>query len=215
MIALRDWFTYISPLCNGALIPHVEDSVLESCIEWCQRTECDTRAIRLIDILANTPDIELPKASVYVTPHRARTVWVDPCGELCPQTVQQLMCRYKNYLTETTDGATHLKYWISQRPGFVTLIPYPVVDLPASMTVLCSMQPTRNAIEVEDFLFEFYAEQIGWGAAARIHSTPNAPYALPAMAQQYRAMFERAVTMVQHSSDIGFNKPHLRGATVR
>lgn len=215
MIALRDWFPYVSPLCNGALVPAIEDAVLDASIEWCQRTECDMRTIAGLDVTANVPDIELPKPEVYVTPHRARTVYTS-CDPLQTRTRQELECEYpKGFPLATTDGLTKLKYWLSRRPGFITLIPYSTQTLTAALTVECSMQPTRNAIEVADFLFEFWAEQIGWGAAARIHETPNAPYALPDRAAFYRNKFDAAVMTVLHSPDVGFQKPRLHGATVR
>ena len=61
----------------------------------------------------------------------------------------------------------------------IRLYPIPDATEPSMLTVRVATRPLRTAAEVDDSLFENWAEAIVWGAAERLHGVPNQPYTNP------------------------------------
>jgi hypothetical protein len=50
------------------------------------------------------------------------------------------------------------------------------------MLILCAVQPTPDATEIDDTVFNYYAEALAYGARARLVETAGQPYYDPASA---------------------------------
>lgn len=213
MARLDDWENIIAAEVNGAPLPTMMDAVRAAAIEFCQRTSIDTRIVGPIDYEAAHPDVPVPDADPDTTPSSVMTLWTT-FGKLEPATKRDLEQLYPNgWAAEAVDTTYLVRRWYSPRPGVVRLVPRVTVDMAAELTLDVAFQPKRNAIEVADFLYEKYANEIGAGAIAALHSHSQAPYAQPERVSAYRMIFERRIATLADKGVAGHQKARHRVRT--
>lgn len=213
MARLDDWENIIASEINGAPLPTMMDAVRAAAIEFCQRTRIDTRIVESIDYEAAYPDVPVPDVDDFTTPAAVITVW-SSYGKILPATKPQLEALFpKGWASLTVNSSAGVQRWYSPRPGVVRLVPKIAANLAAELTMDVAWQPTRNAIQVADFLYELYAEPIGMGAVARLHAHAAAPYADANRVGAYRAMFEAAIVAASDKGATGHQQARHRVAT--
>lgn len=85
------------------------------------------------------------------------------------------------------------KYLTQKTPNTVVLVPYPLIGVSQAFTLMVALKPTRASSGIDDSIYENWAEGIGYGARARIHSLPQQSFTDPMAALKYDAMFHTAV----------------------
>jgi hypothetical protein len=82
-------------------------------------------------------------------------------------------------------------YWIhSDR----TIRVFPTPDRRNVMKVSAVLKPSRNALGVEDWIYETWADTIVNGAVAQLAIMPGKEWTDPALAAMHKAMFEQDIT---------------------
>lgn len=212
MARLDDWESIIASEINGAPLPTMMDAVRAAAIEFCQRTRIDTRIVGPLDYEPDYPDLVVRDIDKYTTPSAVITVWTS-YGVVGPATKRELEDLYPGgWAAETVGSAADVKRWYSPRPGLVRLVPMITEYMADEITLDVAWQPRRSALEVADFLYEIYAEVIGMGAVARLHTHARATYADPARAGDYRAIFESKLNEAADKGVAGHSKPRHRVA---
>jgi len=84
-------------------------------------------------------------------------------------------------------------YYTQRWPNVVILCPAPSTSILSGLDLIVALRPTRAGIAVDDFLFERWAEEIAFGARARIMAISGQPYTDQVQASYYRAQFESAI----------------------
>jgi hypothetical protein len=81
-------------------------------------------------------------------------------------------------------------------PSDITLIPGPDAQSAGInvMRVLAAIQPTPTAMEIDDSVFNYYAEALAYGARARLVETAGQPYYDPGSAPGLWAKFYAGVS---------------------
>lgn len=126
--------------------------------------------------------------------------WYKPTRHICVEPCEQ----YAKHLTEAgyeVIGKTALEALRTKRKGHAVYM----------LDVIEHMEKD-DALEVADFLYEIYAEVIGMGAVARLHTHARATYADPARAGDYRAIFESKLNEAADKGVAGHSKPRHRVA---
>lgn len=75
---------------------------------------------------------------------------------------------------------------------------------PIYMTV--AVAPTKEATSVRKIIFDNWSEVIAFGARARLHDTPDAPYYDPQQAIKFRAWFDSGCSEAKITADKGYGK---------
>jgi hypothetical protein len=175
-------------------------ALIEFCVasEWVQ-FECDPLTIQAG---VNTYEIETEQDQLCTRVLRA--VVVDESGaelRLSFKTQDELDARYPDYRTRT--GPPQLYTQIA--PDEIILVPTPTVRVVAGLRMVVATQPTQDAAEVDDTLFQRWAEAIAYGARGRLKGMSGQPYYDPAAAQvemaQFRAWVSRA--KLERTRDLG------------
>jgi hypothetical protein len=81
-------------------------------------------------------------------------------------------------------------------PSEITLVPGPDVNIaaPGAMKLLVAVQPTPDAEEIDDSVFNYYAEALAYGARARLVETAGQPYYDPGSAPMLWGKFYAGVS---------------------
>jgi len=173
----------------GCSQPAMEQALVDACIEFCEETRIVNRATSQFDCKAGVAeyDLDLPRDTTAVVLLEvfygsSELALVNPDMFVLPLTVFG------------ADGVDLAQRGQPQQaalldPDVMRVYPVPEKTEPKKFTVRVATKPTRAAAQVDDILFENWAEAIVAGAAARLHATPNQPYTSLNDEQRARAVF--------------------------
>jgi hypothetical protein len=110
----------------------------------------------------------------------------------------------------TLSGTTGIPMYITQIDTFnVRLVPTPYLD-GSVLQMFAGIMPTRTSVTCDDQLSAHWAEQIGYGARARLHDIPGQPFTSPEMAMKYRAMFSNGMGEAKIERNRGLTRATMR-----
>ena len=102
------------------------------------------------------------------------------------------------------------RYFTHSTPDEITVVPMPIISMAEGLKLIVAPKPTRDSFDVDDTLYNRWAEQIGMGARARIHEIPGQTFSDPAMALKYRTMFNSAIGRATEERQRGLTRGTLR-----
>ena len=76
----------------------------------------------------------------------------------------------------------------------VCLVEKPKKSIDDGLHLLCAVKPNRDAAGVAEFIFEDWAEEIAYGALARIHAMMGRVWANPQLVTYYQSKFRAAIS---------------------
>lgn len=206
MAQLSDFERYVLPFVAGAPAPAVEDAVLDACIEFCTRARVLRQILSPVTLVPKVAEYELdpPDGDNRIT--EVMAAWL-PQGKIDPLTRPVLDELYPaGWANLSTADVRDVRGYYCRAPGIIRLVPMLSIKVARALTLEVAYAPARTATEVDDLLFDQYAEQIAAGALARLHEHPDADYADPSRVSSYRTKFEQAIT--GHSDDTQHGHAH-------
>lgn len=85
-----------------------------------------------------------------------------------------------------------------------SVFPIPLNTDPLALTIRVALKPTRASTEVEDSIFEDYAEIIAHGALTRLMLSPGKPYSNPQVGVARSGLFNAGVNLARQRATSGF-----------
>jgi len=178
------------------VVPYVHDvaefvavnAVRNACIEFCRQTQMWLYVHDPISSVVGvgTYDITPPEGA---TPVQIVAAWYDE-ARLIPVTSGELRENYnKDWTTETGTPC----FFTHNNPTDVELVPTPDTAIAGALRLHLALCPTRDSVEVDDNIYQYWAEVIGYGARSRLYDTPNQPYYDPTQAMNYASKFKAGI----------------------
>ena len=201
MKAVSAFRTRIAGRVPGVLDPVIDIAVLDTCIDFCEKTLVirgmldsflTTASVREYDLQASSP---LSVAKVI-------RVWCDDM-ELSPVDDDELAGPYGfvSSIPGQTATTSAPRLFGQPEPGLIAM--YPIPDRAYTINARVALRPTRTATSVSDALFEDWAEAITHGACVRIMTQPG-EFMNPKLAdfhrQSYMAEINRAMLQARRGS---------------
>jgi hypothetical protein len=193
MTPLDAFFSRLTPMVIGCSQPAMEQALVDACIEFCEETRIVNRTSGQLDCKAGVTDypLDLPRESTTVALlevfYGSRELeLIEPDEFVMPLEIF------------SSDGVNTAPTGDPRRaalldPDVIRVFPVPDKTEAKKFTVRAATKPKRNATQVENILFQNWAEPITAGAAARLHATPNQPYTSLADEQRARALFQKGI----------------------
>lgn len=195
------------------VLPYVHDcpefvavaAIRNACIEFCDRTDWWLYTHDPITVVANqnTYELDLPDFTVE---SRILEGWYNNFP-LKPKSEDQLRSMY-NLDWRQMEGSP--QFLTQLDPGEVIVVPFPTFTTTNTLNLIVVLKPTRDSVDVDDSIYERWAEQIGFGARARLYEIPNQPFYDPGSAAKYRMMFETAMGKAALERQRGISRANLR-----
>jgi hypothetical protein len=181
--ALTDFAKYVRPEVPGCAEPLLLDAILESCIDFCTRSELLSEIVEQV-LVASTKTYSLTPTDATLYPARLRAVLNDGV-ELTPTNAASY-----TLLSERTDSGTPT-YYFSPTRSQVTLAPVP--DTAATLEFDLVLRPVRTATTVPSVLFDEWAKAVANGAKAQLLAQVGRPWANAALAGYFQGLYDDAV----------------------
>ena len=170
MVNLSQFFPRLLPYVVGCPEPLAQQALLDSAIDFCNRTSVVSLELDPLTVVKNvdTYEIDTPDQTSVATTLK---VWYD--GKIIdPVPYEQATGMYSSM-----NGAP--RYYFGSFVDEVyslTLLPMPRDTLANSLRIRVALTPTRSATQVHSILYDRYADGIVAGAMAIICSIPDQPF---------------------------------------
>lgn len=209
MAALADFERFVYPFVEGAPAPAVEDAIVDAAVEFCTRTLVLRAFLDPVTLVPGTTEYELDPPEGDTQLVGVTAAWL-PEGPLTSATRPELEELYPDgWAWRQAATTADVRHFYCRLPGFVQLVPSPMVKAPRALRLEVAYAPTRTTRELPDVLLNRYAEDLGNGALARLH-LHKAAYADPGRAAAYRTEFDRACNLLADDGARGFVKRRMR-----
>lgn len=198
------------PGCSDSLI---DQSVVDTCIDFCDRTLV---VKRMLDSF-----LTKPLQSVYdldganqQTVARVMRVWVDST-EITPVDEDALRSPFGfvSSVAGQTNSASMPRFFNETDPGSMSFFPPP--DKAYTINMRVALKPSRAAVQVEDQLFENWVEVIMDGAFARLFLIPMQEFSNPILSKYHAAQYEVGINSAMLEARRGKTRAQSRVTPVR
>jgi hypothetical protein len=98
------------------------------------------------------------------------------------------------------------RYITSLTPNEVALVPSPTITSAGTLKSIVALRPTRDSIDIDDTIYDRWAEVIGTGARARLMSISNQPFYDPAGSAANRIAFKTGIANAARERLRGFQR---------
>lgn len=183
-VALADFAKYVRPEVPGCAEPVLLDAILESCIDFCTRTELLSEIVPLVTSVAlATYTVTPTDAALY--PARLRSV-----VNATPLPLTKTDAASYELLTDRSAAGSPLKYFAPTR-NQITFAPIPNAVETIKLGIV--LRPTRTAAVVPNVLFDEWAVLIAAGAKAALMAMANVPWSNLTQAAIYGMAYDAGV----------------------
>ena len=207
-------FDDVLPSVPGVPQVYATACIQDAAIEFFERAKCWTEESDAINAVANTKEYAFVKSSLSTgaSPQVVEFRQVFWNGmEL--DFVSQLDAERGHQNWMTLSGSQPKEY-LSIKPNYVRLIPYPTASVTGAIKMNCTLRPTKSSTGIEDYLLEEFRDAIACGAKAKILATPGKPYASLQDAAIEKDAFETAIATHQNRAQKGRTRAR-RAVTTR
>lgn len=183
MSSIDTFLPYVRPFAPGVPDPTAYRHIRNATIEFCERTRLwkweDTYDITASDceqILTPSGSILHDIEVVLFNGKELRAVGTRDLDRLMP-----------HWRTEDDGGLPQFVTQIEQNT--IRIVP----RLEGTLYLCLRLKPSKDTMELPDFIASEYSECIGWGALGRLLMIPGQSYSNPEMATYYMARFNDKV----------------------
>lgn len=190
----------------------IEQTVLDSCIEFCEKTLILKQTLDSATVTAGTAEVELdtPSSTKLV---KILRVWLDET-ELAAASEDDVgnPLVHVDSITGVAGVSARPRFYVESSPGVLRLFPKP--DDTYTLTVRAAVKPSRSSTAVDEILFENWAAGIVDGALSRLYAMPER-WANPGLAAACTNNFNAAVSAALSELYLGRARGDMRITPVR
>lgn len=124
--------------------------------------------------------------------------------DLVPQTIRWLDENIDDW--RSLEESSRALYITQLTPNTVTIVP----KMTGALTAHLILKPSREALQLPEYLLTDHGTVIGQGAAARVLALPNTEYANPQLSLKLDADFERSISSLSRKASKGQQGARLR-----
>lgn len=178
MKTLDQFLTRVMPHVIGCPDVTAQQALLDTAIEFCEKTLILRQTLDPFDTEANTLEYELLSISNQELVTYPVQVWFK--GTLLQPASADMIAAVQAYRTDTpginlVTGDPTQYFWTAQRT--LGLYPVPSTSETGVLTARVAVRPTRSATSLNDILYEDWVEALAAGTLARLHMTKDQPWA--------------------------------------
>lgn len=198
MVTWDAFYPIVRPMAQECPIGIVDAAIRAACIEFCQKTLIWSKEAACGDI------IEGERVYRYNNKNDQVSI-VMPLACIIQEKIPTLLTQHVLAPVNRQDmdfyepgwrllEADAPKRYFMLDSNTVCLVEKPKKSIDDGLHLLCAVKPNRNAEGVAEFIFEDWAEDIAYGALARIHAMMGRVWANPQLVTYYQSKFRAAIS---------------------
>ena len=194
----ENFYSFVRPMAQECPIGIIDAAIRAACIEFCQKTLIWTREAACGDVIKG--------ARVYKYNNKNDGVSiVMPIACIIREMTDESIIHHVLEPTNRQDLDTWEPGWRLKEArvptkffmidsNSVCLVEKPTESFDDGLHLLCAVKPNRHSDGVAEFIFEDWAEDIAYGALARIHAMVGRVWANPQLVSHYQSKFRAAIS---------------------
>lgn len=204
------FFPYVLTEVPGAPEPVVLLAIRNSCIEFCEKSLVLTRDHDPITLLQGINDYELEPPDGYLVV-KVQKAWVEnnPIDPIAPDIVRDAAVYNRLFASYSTGSGSTPKGYLQKEERSISVWPLPDKRYPNGLTLRVALKPTRASSQIDDVIFEDYAEIIASGALHRLMSSAGKAYTSPELAGVHKLKFDQGVNVARSRALHGHVRSNL------
>lgn len=203
MTPYTSFLDYVLPHVPGCTPEMATLEIKNTCIDFCEKSLILQVDADPITAIAGIMDYDLePPRDHLVT--KIMKVWYkgqELDGE-SPDEIKTPSVYNQNsgYLVNRGDP----RFYLQKDARTFSLYPIPQETARLAVTMRVALKPTRSATQVDDLIFEEYAETIGAGAVSRLALSPNKPYSNRQLAADKNGQYVAGLNVARDRAQKGY-----------
>lgn len=206
LVPLTNWYDKVLIDMPGCPENVALDKIRDAAIEWCARSWAHNRWLDPMPVTANVAEIEF--ADYFSEDYQVlvsevlegRYAGHTYLPYKAPDALKELYCGDYTTRTGTPEVLTQ------ERMSAVRLVPVPGQSLANGLKLRVAFKPKRAATQVNDELWEHYAEDIAAGAIAKLQKMTKKPWTNPQAGQAAQLDFQGRAAAVKTRVQRGFGR---------
>jgi hypothetical protein len=176
MSAIVDLMPMILPFVRDCSTPAATVAARFACIEFYKHTLWQQEMLEPVDLIPGVGvyELEVPPNTVPAAVMRVKIDGINKPLEFATKDRLDQLYRFQDWTTLVGNP----RYCTQVDDDSIVLVPAPddVIAQPKAMKLLVAVQPTPDAVEIDDSVFNYYSEALAYGARARLMETAGQPY---------------------------------------
>jgi hypothetical protein len=199
--AFLDYVLPDAPGCTNELAVH---AIKNTVIEFCEKSLILQVDHDPVTIVAGQVDYDLepPRDTLIVKIQKVfyKEYEIEP---MSPDEVMSASLYNRNFPDANPEKGPPKLYTQKDARTF-SVYPVPQDTERLALTLRVALKPTRSATQIDDLIFEEYAETIGNGAISRLCLSPKKPYTNPQIAAIKQAQFAAGLNVARQRANRGY-----------
>lgn len=197
MATYDKFFPNILPEVPGAAEMVVENAVKNAVIEFCEKSLILQRDHDPITVLEGIVDYDLEPPGGYLV-IKVMKAWLEnnQLEPLAPDFVRDASVYNRLFSSYQKANSTPRAY-LQKDERSISLWSPPEKKYTNGLTLRVALKPTRDSTEVEDVIYEDYAEVIAAGALSRLMRSAGKPYTNVEMAGVNQQLFQQGINLAR------------------
>jgi hypothetical protein len=203
MTAHTSFLDYVLPHVPGCTPEMALLEIKNTLIDFCEKSLILQQDADPVTVINGIMDYDLEPPTGYLV-MKIMNAWykgvkLDPYS---PDQVQTPSVYNQNsgYLVNRGDP----RYIIQKDARTFSVYPIPAETARLAITMRVAVKPTRASTEIDDVIFEEYAEVIGSGAVARLALSPGKPYSNRQLASDRNGMYVAGLNVARDRAQNGY-----------
>lgn len=193
MAALTALRPKVQPHVLGCPLPMIDDAILQTVIEFCNRSRAYRFTPAQIAVVASTADY-----TVSDLPANTAIAWLLQ-AELDEVPIDTPDPGSIPVLWETEEGSPTAAVVVSDTQVGLRVVP----DEAGTLDLRLALRPSASATTYPDEFHNLYQDQIAAGVLAKLYAQPRKDWSTPELVNDCREQFERAIYAAEHRADRG------------
>lgn len=209
MALYEAFFPYVLPEVPGAPEPAVVLAIRNACIEFCEKSLILTRDHDPVTLVQGIVDYDLEPPTGYLVV-KVQKAWLENniLDPLAPDFVRDASV-YNRLFTSYESAPNTPKYYLQKDERSITVWPVPEKRYPSGLTMRVALKPTRASTEIDDVIFEDYAETIACGALSKLMASAGKAYTNVEMAGVHAGYFQKGINVARQRAGHGHVRSNL------
>jgi hypothetical protein len=200
----------VMPYVPGCPVAMAEHAIRETVIDMCERSLLLQRDHDAIDVIAGVVDYDFDPPTNYRV-FKIMKAWFRDI-ELTPVAPDDVMdvSLYNQTIPGVQIAKDNPRMILQKDDETFSVLPVPKETARGAINMRVALKPSRSSTEIEDFIFEDYAETVYAGARFRLMTVPAKPYTSVDLAQVNQNMYVSGVNSARQRVARGFVRSNLQ-----
>jgi hypothetical protein len=212
MVKIENFYPYVMPYADGASEMLVEQYLLDTAIDFCSKTLIVQRDLDPLTMIPGIVEYDLeqpPQQKIHMLMrafHGASEIEI-----ISQEMVATNPAHYGNWFyagATVPEGTPNAIFQKNEKSLLVNRAPHDVE--PIIITISAALKPARNATQLDDILYDDYAQVLALGTAARLLMLPGKAFSSPQMAVAYDVQYQQARSLAHLRAATSFGRGSLR-----